>query len=163
MELNREHFRAIISYNFRRELTQQHCIDELNSIFGDKAPSSTSVCDGMVNSTEVVVHFKMNYVKVVKNQLLFRKPLMLCANWYWSCNIDRHVTYREIETTLGMCGTSIHSILHEHLTLKKIFALNLTQYVKKINQSEWQKCFDNWFKRMQKCMDLNGEYFGKKK
>ena len=30
-----------------------------------------------------------------------------------------------------------------------------------ITQSVWQKCFNNWFKRMQKCIDLNGEYFGK--
>ena len=35
--------------------------------------------DGMVNSTEVVVHSKTNFVKVVQNQLLFRKPLMLCV------------------------------------------------------------------------------------
>ena len=28
-------------------------------------------------------------------------------------------------------------------------------------QSEWQKCFYNWFKRMQKCMGLNGKYFEK--
>ena len=36
-------------------------------------------------------------------------------------------------------------------------------HVLEIPQSEWQKCFDNWFKRMQKCtrIDLNGEYFGK--
>ena len=27
MELKREHFRAIIFYNFRRGLTQQQCID----------------------------------------------------------------------------------------------------------------------------------------
>ena len=33
---------------------------------------------------------------------------------------DPHVTYREIETTLGISRTSIHSILHEHLTAKKI-------------------------------------------
>ena len=33
---------------------------------------------------------------------------------------DRHVTYHEIETTLGISGTSILSILHEHLTAKKI-------------------------------------------
>ena len=33
---------------------------------------------------------------------------------------DRHVTYCEIETTLGISGISIHSILHEHLTVKKI-------------------------------------------
>ena len=30
MELNREHFRAIICYNFRRGLIQQQCIDEHN-------------------------------------------------------------------------------------------------------------------------------------
>ena len=30
------------------------------------------------------------------------------------------MTYREIETTLGISGTSIYSILHEHLTVKKI-------------------------------------------
>ena len=40
------------------------------------------------------------------------------------------VTYREIETTLGIIGTSIHSILHEHLTVKKnFFALDPTQFV----------------------------------
>ena len=33
---------------------------------------------------------------------------------------DRHVTYREIETTLGISETSIHSILDEHLTVNKI-------------------------------------------
>ena len=33
---------------------------------------------------------------------------------------DRQVTYREIGTTLGISGTSIHSILHEDLTVKKI-------------------------------------------
>ena len=32
-------------------------------------------------------------------------------------------------------------------------------HVTDIPQSEWQKCFDNWLKRMQKCLDLNGEYF----
>ena len=78
MELNREHFRAII-YNFRRGLTQQKCIDELNSIFGDETPSK-AIMGGMVKSTEVVVHSKTNFVKIVQNQLLFRKPLMLCAN-----------------------------------------------------------------------------------
>ena len=66
------------------------------------------------------------------------------------------LTYREIETTLSISGTNIHSILHEHLTVKKICSRWIPH---KINQSEWQKCFDNWFKRMQKCMDLNGEYY----
>ena len=43
MELNREHFRAIIFYNSLRGLTQQQRIDELNSIFGKGDPSRTTV------------------------------------------------------------------------------------------------------------------------
>ena len=73
MELNREHFCAIIFCNFRRGLTQQQCIDELNSIFNQ----GPVFIVGMVNSTEVVVHFTL---KVIQNQLLFRKSLMPCAN-----------------------------------------------------------------------------------
>ena len=34
-------------------------------------------------------------------------------------------------------------------------------HVLEIPHSEWQKCFDSWFKRMQQCLDLNGEYFAK--
>ena len=33
---------------------------------------------------------------------------------------DRHVIYREIKAFLGISSTSIHSILHEHLAVKKI-------------------------------------------
>ena len=64
----------------RRGLTQQQFIDELNSIFGDEAPSRISAYLWYVNSTEVVVHSKTNFVKVVRNQLLFQKLLVLCAN-----------------------------------------------------------------------------------
>ena len=39
MELNREHFRAIIFHNFRCGLTQQQCINGLNSVVDDEAPS----------------------------------------------------------------------------------------------------------------------------
>ncbi|CAH2015163.1 unnamed protein product [Acanthoscelides obtectus] len=37
MELNREHFRAIIYYNFQRRLSQQECLAELLSDFGNEA------------------------------------------------------------------------------------------------------------------------------
>ena len=32
---------------------------------------------------------------------------------------DCHVTYRDIETSLGISSTSIHLILHEHLVVKR--------------------------------------------
>ena len=34
-------------------------------------------------------------------------------------------------------------------------------YVLEIPQSEWQKCLDNWFTRMQKWIDLSWKYFEK--
>ena len=34
-------------------------------------------------------------------------------------------------------------------------------HVLEVSQSEWKKCFDNWFDRMQKCINLAGEYFEK--
>ena len=52
---------------------------------------------------------------------------------------DRHVTYRDIETTLGIRETSIYSILHEHLTVKKIclrWILYNLSIAQKIYQSE---------------------------
>ena len=54
---------------------------------------------------------------------------------------DRHVTYSEIQTTLGISGTSIHSILHEHLTVKNIFSRWIPHYLlivqkKLISQSD---------------------------
>ena len=52
--------------------------------------------NGMVNSTELVVHSKTNFVKVVQNQFLSWKTLMLCPNWY--CKIvlwpRKNLTYR---------------------------------------------------------------------
>ena len=43
VELTREHFRAIIYYDFRRKLSRQEYIDQLISTFGDEAPSYTTV------------------------------------------------------------------------------------------------------------------------
>lgn len=34
-------------------------------------------------------------------------------------------------------------------------------HVSEIPTSEWKKCFENWFKRMQMCINLKGEYFEK--
>ena len=80
MELNREHFCAITFLNFRRRLTQQQCIDDLIIFFAMKLHQGPVFSDGMVNSTDVVVHSKTNFVKVVQNHLLFQKPLIMCAN-----------------------------------------------------------------------------------
>ena len=127
MELNREHFRAIIFYNFRRGLTQQQCIDELNSIYGDEAPSGTSVYrwygEFKRRRSSFQDEFREGRPKSVVVPEIIDAVRQLILQ-------DRHVTNRKIETTLSISGTSMHSILHEHLTVKKNwFTLDLTQLV----------------------------------
>lgn len=34
-------------------------------------------------------------------------------------------------------------------------------HVLEVPDSEWQNCFENWFKRMKKCIEHHGEYFEK--
>ena len=43
LELIRQLFRAIIFYNFRRSLSRQECIDDLESLYGDKATFYTYI------------------------------------------------------------------------------------------------------------------------
>ncbi|GFT62367.1 hypothetical protein NPIL_589351 [Nephila pilipes] len=139
MELNREHFRAIIFHNFRRGLSRQECFDELNSLYSDKAPSYSTVknwynefnrgrCSIQDESRagrpkSVVVPEKINAVRELIKQ-------------------DRHVTYREIEASLDISMTSINKILHEHLSVRKICSRwiphNLTNAQKKA-RVDWCK------------------------
>ena len=91
--------------------------------------------DGIVNSTEVVVHSKRNFVEDRPKSVVVSETIDAVRQLILQ---DCHVSYREIETTLGISGHSIHSILHEHLTVKNnLFALDSTQFV---NRSKKGSC-----------------------
>lgn len=139
MELTREHFRAIIFHNFRRGLSRQECINELNSLYGDDAPSYSTVKNWY------------NEFNRGRRSLQdeFRegrpKSVVVPENIDAVCELikqDRHVTYREIEASLGISMTSINKILHEHLAVKKICSRwiphNLTNAQKKA-RVDWCK------------------------
>lgn len=78
MELTRENFRAMIYYDFRRGLSRQECIDQLTFTFGDKAPSFATVKRWYNEFNRGRSPTKV--VKVVQNQLLCQKTLMLYKN-----------------------------------------------------------------------------------
>ncbi|CAH1990877.1 unnamed protein product [Acanthoscelides obtectus] len=90
MELNREHFPAIIYCNFQRQLLQQECLAELLSVFGTEAPHQSTISRCIENSN-------------VENVDAVRKLIIE----------DRHVTYPEIVT-------SIQKIVHEELGVRKL-------------------------------------------
>lgn len=45
MDFSREHFRAMIFYDFKSSLTPKQCIDRLQSAFGEEALSPSTVYD----------------------------------------------------------------------------------------------------------------------
>ena len=69
------------------------------------------------NSTEVVLHFQDEFREDHPKSVVVSETIDAVRQLLLQ---DRHVTYRDIETTLGISGISIHSILNEHLTVKKI-------------------------------------------
>jgi histone-lysine N-methyltransferase SETMAR len=117
MELTREHYRAIIFHNFRRGLSRQGCADELSALYGFKAPSYSTV-KNWYNE------FNRGRCSLQDEQREGRpKSAVVQENIDAVLELikqDRHVTYREIEASLGISMTSINKILHDHLGVKKI-------------------------------------------
>ena len=95
MELNREHFRAIIFYNFRRGLTQQQCIGELNSILGDEAASRTGVIRWYRESNRCSSSLENEFHEGYPKSVVVPETIDAVRQLIFQ---DRHVTYREIET-----------------------------------------------------------------
>ncbi|CAK9827565.1 Protein GVQW3 [Anthophora retusa] len=112
MHISREHFRAMIFYDFKCGLTQQQCIDRLHSAFGDEAPSKTTVYNWFAE-------FKRGCTSL-SDEFREGRPLttVVPANINAvreTIEVDRHVTYQQIETSLRIGKSQIQMILHEHL------------------------------------------------
>ena len=119
----------IIFYNFRRELTQQQCIDELNLIFGDEAQSRTSVYRwyGEFNRSRSSLQdeFRDSRSKsaVVPETIDAVRQLILQ---------DRHMTYREIETTKKICS---RLILHNLTITQKNQSIRVAKVLRQLVQT----------------------------
>lgn len=139
MELTRESFRAMIYYDFRVGLSQQQCFDRLHSAFGDEAPSVQTIYNwfnefkrGRRSLKDESREGRPKTAVVPENIDAVRELI----------KEDRHVTYREIEASLGISPPAIHTILHDHLAVKKICSRwiphNLTNAEKKA-RVDWCK------------------------
>ncbi|CAH1956314.1 unnamed protein product [Acanthoscelides obtectus] len=117
MELNREHFCAIIFYNFQRQLSQQECLAELMSVFGNEAPHQSTISRsygefkrGRVSLSD---DSRVDAPKTVFTQENLDAVRKLIIE-------DRHVTYREIEASLKISKTSIQKNVHEELLVREL-------------------------------------------
>jgi histone-lysine N-methyltransferase SETMAR len=119
MELNRQHFRAFIYYDFKSGLSQQQCLERLQSAFPDSAPSRATILNWFSEfkrgratledgprpgrPCDAVTVENVNRVRDLVNQ-------------------DRRITYCQLQEAMHLSSSTINSILHEKLGLRKLAA-----------------------------------------
>ncbi|CAH1988155.1 unnamed protein product [Acanthoscelides obtectus] len=122
------HFRAIINYNFQRQLSQQECLAELLSVFLNEAPHQSTISRVGAPKTAVT----QENVDAVRKLIID----------------DRHMTYREIEASLKISKTSIQKISLEELGVRKLVSrwiLHLLTEEQKAARVNWcQKTLDRF-------------------
>ncbi|CAH1989290.1 unnamed protein product, partial [Acanthoscelides obtectus] len=118
LELNREHFRATIYYNFQRQLSQKECLPELLSVFGNEEPLQSTISrwygefkrgrvslsdDSRVgapktavtqeNSTVWVFHGEEKPTKVIRSRRVSKKmQITVTADWYTTICLPKVIT-----------------------------------------------------------------------
>lgn len=139
MNLSREHFRAMILYDFKSSLTRKQCVEKLRSAFGDEAPSKSTVYEWYAefNRGRVTLsdeHREGRPATAVTPETIDAVREMLKR--------DNRTTYEEIRASLGIHGTSINTILKDHLAVRKLCSrwipYNLTDAEKK-GRVKWCK------------------------
>lgn len=119
MELTRENFRTMIFYDFRCGLTQQQSIERLFSAFGDEAPSKTTVYRWFTE-------FQLGRSSLGHGSGAGRPKTAVTPENIEAVQKlieeDRHITYQEIQTCLGIGGSQVRKILNEELWVRKLIS-----------------------------------------
>ncbi|CAH1998188.1 unnamed protein product [Acanthoscelides obtectus] len=251
-ELNREHFRAIIYYNFQRQLSQQECLAELllsddPRVGAPKTAVTQENIEASLKITKTSIQKKLHEelgvrklvsqqkaarvnwcqktpTKVIRSRSVSKKmvatfvskadhianfPLneqrAVTADWYTTICLPKVITeLRKINPErriiLHQDKASSHTVqkTRQYLMEENVELLDHPPYgpdlspkdffnfpkiknrlrgqrfqspeeavdvlknaVLDLPSNEWKKCFENWFYRMQICINLRGEYFEK--
>lgn len=137
MDLKREHFRAMIFYDFKCGLRAEESCERLKMAFMDKSPSKATVFRwfnefkrGRVTLADEERSGRPRTAATEENVLAVKNLIQE----------NRRITYEEIQHIIQIGSGSVHEILHEHLRVRKIVSRwvphNLTQTQKEV-RVEW--------------------------
>ncbi|CAH1966697.1 unnamed protein product [Acanthoscelides obtectus] len=128
---------CILYSNFQGQLSQQECLAELLSFFGNEAPhqSTISRSHGEFKRGRVSLSDdpRVGVPKTAVTQQNVDFVLKLISE-------NRHVTYREIEASLRISKTSIQKILHEELGVRKL----VSRWIPHLLTEEQKAARVNW-------------------
>lgn len=117
MNLTREHFRAMIFYDFKSHLTPKQCEERLRNAFGEEAPSKATIYN-WYNEYKRDRYFLSDEFRegrprtAVTDENIAAVRAML--------EEDRRTSYECIRATLGIGMSQIQTILHQYLDVRKL-------------------------------------------
>lgn len=142
-EWSNTELRVVMRYNFLRQLSVDECVEEMNTVLGEKCPHRTTVYRwyrefgrGNFNVNDAQRSGRPIEVTVSENVAKVSKLL----------KEDRRITYQQIEEILQISAPSVHKILHDILGVKKVCTLWVPHDLK-VEQKEARV---NWCKKMLK-------------
>ncbi|CAH1980919.1 unnamed protein product [Acanthoscelides obtectus] len=165
MELNREDFRAIIYYNFQRQLSQQDGLAELLSVLGNEAPHQSTISRWYGEFKRGRVSLSDDFSVGAPKTAVAQENVDAVRNLIIE---DRHMTYREIEASLKISNTSIEKILHEELGARKLVSRWIPHLLTEEHKSarvncvvsgdeSWISCYEPENKRQSAVWVFQGE------
>ena len=116
MELEREHFRAMILYDLKCGLNESQTLERLTQAFGDLAPLRATVISWFAESKRGRTSLKDEErsgrpTSVVTEENISAVEALIKE--------DLRRTYKDIEGALGISSPSVSTILHQHLRVGK--------------------------------------------
>lgn len=115
--MERVHFRAMMLYDFKVDLTEEECFIRLTKAFPDEAPAQRTVERWYAKFQEG--KFDLNDEERIGRPISVVNDVNTQAVAALVKENPR-ITYEEIEHMLGISAPSIFTILHEHLKLRKV-------------------------------------------
>lgn len=140
MELNREHFRAMIYYDFKSGLNQEQCLARLSAAFGESCPSRSSVFGwyaefrrGRQSLKDEARSGRPSTAVTEENVQAVQRLL----------HEDRRITYVSIEKSLKIGSAAVNKILHEKLGVRKL----VSRWVPKLLSNEQKEARVQWCRK----------------
>ena len=150
----KKEYRAIIQQNFTRGLSVDECLEEMSPVFGENCPHRSTIFRWYKQFQRGKFRLEDEPrtgrpVEAVTPENIAAVEKLL--------NKSRRVTYRQIQELLHIGAPAVHSILHDHLHVKKVCTLWVPHVLKeeqKAHRVEWcQKMLNRFESRS--TSDLN--------
>ncbi len=121
MELERRDFRAMIYLHYRQGKTAPDSHEILHDVFGDEGPSAATVYRWFG-------YFKAGRTTLEEDPRPGRPPSAVTPESVEAVRSliekDARYTYQQIQDTLEIGAAAVNTILHEHLGVRKLCALD---------------------------------------